>query len=1000
MASVNVGSASVTIVPTMSGFSKGVQQAFGSAGTAAGTSFSRTATGGISGVAKAFSSSGRASGTGFSSGLATAEVSVGGFSGRVAAAFGAAMGVAQSVTSKAFDAIASSIDSAVARVDTMNNFPRVLAGLGYSADDASAAVAKMGDHLTGLPTKLDAMTSSVQKIVPTVKDVGRSTDIMLAFNDALLAGGASTQVQEAALEQFTQVLAKGKPELEDWRSIQQAMPGQLDQVAKSLLGQAASSNDLYEAMKAGKVTVEQLEDAFVSLDTEGYAGFDSFAEQAKNGTAGIATSMSNLQNSVTKATAACIQAIGVENITAPVQAATKLIKTAGDDVAGAIQTAREWVGRFMDACQENGAAQALSDILGTLVDTGGSVADAVGRVWGQLTGWLPDLADSGTAADTLKGALDALRGILEPLCGAVSAIADNFEALEPAIAAAAGAYAGFKVATGITDAARKLGDLKGAAELAFEGIGKGEGVLKSVADAASALPESGIAGTLGSIAGKLGDLKGAAASAGGGITGLSKALGMGPWGLVATAIAAVVAGLVWFFTQTEAGRELWSRFTTFLGECWQTISSAASEVWGSVCRFFSEDVPNAIRSAVQWFQSLPESIAGALSSAISAVGQWVSDLAQKALEVGTSFVQAVIDFFTSLPTNIAVGLGLVIGAVAGLVVALAESAVQVGSQFVDAVVTFFSELPGRVAEFLTTCVTNVGTWVAETAQKATEAGTQFLQNVTTFFQELPGRVWGFLASAASSIASWASDTASKATQAGSDFISNVMRFFQTLPQRIEWQLRNAVNFVIAFATSVAKKAVEAGQGFLVGVRGGFESAVSFIGGIPGRVMGLFSDAGSWLLDSGRSLISGFTEGIRRGFESAKSAVSSGLSTLRSFFPFSPAKRGPFSGHGYTTYSGRALMGGLGEGIAAGTRSAVAQARASLAAVSDAMASGGGASWAAQDAVVAPAAAGTAASAPAGSTYNLYIDGSSSRMDARMVSLVEEIVGHAELVGAM
>ena len=309
---------------------------------------------------------------------------MGGFSSRVAAAFGAAMGVAQSLTTKAFDAISASIDSAVSRVDTMNNFPRVLAGLGYSADDASAAVKKMGDHLTGLPTKLDAMTSSVQKIVPTVKDVGKATDIMLAFNDALLAGGASTQVQDAALEQFTQVLSKGKPELEDWRSIQQAMPGQLDQVSKSILGASASSNDLYQAMKDGKVTVADLSDAFVALDTEGYAGFDSFSTQAKNGTAGIATSMSNLQNSVTKATV--IQAFGVENITAPMQTATQLIKQAGDDIAASILSAKEWVGQFMQACQDNGAAQTLSDIMGTLAETGGSVADAVGRVWSQLTG--------------------------------------------------------------------------------------------------------------------------------------------------------------------------------------------------------------------------------------------------------------------------------------------------------------------------------------------------------------------------------------------------------------------------------------------------------------------------------------------------------------------------------------------------------------------------------------------------------------------------------------
>ena len=993
---MNVGSASVTIAPTMSGFSKGIKEAFGSAGTAAGTSFSRTATGGISGVAKAFSSSGRASGTGFSSGLATAEVSVGGFSGRVAAAFGAAMGVAQSVTSKAFDAIASSIDSAVARVDTMNNFPRVLAGLGYSADDASAAVKKMGDHLTGLPTKLDAMTSSVQKIVPTVKDVGRSTDIMLAFNDALLAGGASTQVQEAALEQFTQVLAKGKPELEDWRSIQQAMPGQLDQVAKSLLGQAASSNDLYEAMKAGKVTVEQLEDAFVSLDTEGYAGFDSFAEQAKNGTAGIATSMSNLQNSVTKATAAVIQAFGVENITAPMQTATQLIKQAGDDIAASIFSAKEWVGQFMQACQDNGAAQTLSDIMGTLAETGGSVADAVGRVWSQLTGWLPDLTSSGSAADALKAALEAAKQVIEPMCDVIKTLADNFEALEPAIVAAATAYAGFKVSSGIADAAAGLKDLKETASLAFDCIRGGDEAFKTIANAASTL-DGGAAETIGKIASKASDLKVAAAEAGGGIKGLSSALGLGPWGLVATAIAAVVAGLVWFFTQTETGREVWSQFTQFLGECWQTISQAASEVWGNVCNFFAVDVPNAINGAIAWFQNLPTAIGEALSSAIAAVGQWVSDLAAKAVEVGTQFVQAVIDFFLNLPMNIAIGIGLVIGAVAGLVVALAENAVQIGTQFVDAVVTFFSGLPGRVAEFLTTMIENIGNWVTETASKAVEAGTSFLGNVVEFFQQLPGRVAAFLTKVIEGIGQWVSETAAQAVQAGSQFIANVINFFQQLPARIQWQLTSAINFIIAFVTSVGQKAIEAGQGFLDGIKGGFESAIEFVGSIPGKVKGFFSGVGTWLLDSGKALLNGFTEGIRRGFESAKNAVSNGLGKLRSFFPFSPAKRGPFSGHGYTTFSGRALMGGLSEGIAEGARGAVSQARDALAMVSDAMC--GSASIETSFSAAMPAAS-VASGSQTGATYNLYIDGASSSMDARMVSLVDEIVRHAELAGAM
>lgn len=993
---VNVGSASVTIVPTMSGFSKGVKEAFGSAGATAGSSFSKSATSGVSGVAKAFASSGKASGSGFLGGIATAEASVGGFSSRVAAAFGAAMGVAQSLTTKAFDAISASIDSAVSRVDTMNNFPRVLAGLGYSADDASAAVKKMGDHLTGLPTKLDAMTSSVQKIVPTVKDVGKATDIMLAFNDALLAGGASTQVQDAALEQFTQVLSKGKPELEDWRSIQQAMPGQLDQVSKSILGASASSNDLYQAMKDGKVTVADLSDAFVALDTEGYAGFDSFSTQAKNGTAGIATSMSNLQNSVTKATAAVIQAFGVENITAPAQTATQLIKQAGEDIAGAVISAKEWVGQFMQSCQDNGAVQTLSDIMGTLAEAGGSVADAVGRVWSQLTGWLPDLTSSGSAADALKSALEAAKQVIEPMCDVIKTLADNFEALEPAIVAAATAYAGFKVSSGIADAVAGLKDLKETASLAFDCIRGGDDALKTIAGAAATL-DGGAAETVGRIAIKASELSAAATEAGGGIKGLSTALGLGPWGLVATAIASVVAGLVWFFTQTEVGRQLWGQFAQFLGECWQTISQVASDVWGNVCNFFAVDVPNAINGAIAWFQNLPTAIGEALSSAIAAVGQWVSDLAAKAVEVGTQFVQAVIDFFLNLPMNIAIGIGLVVGAVAGLVVALAENAVQIGAQFVDAVVTFFSELPGRVAEFLTTTIENIGNWVAETASKAAEAGTSFLGNVVEFFQQLPGRVAAFLAKAVASIRQWVSETAAQAVQAGSQFIANVINFFQQLPARIQWQLTSAINFIIAFVTSVGQKAIEAGQGFLDGIKGGFESAIEFVGSIPGKVKGFFSGVGTWLLDSGKALLNGFTEGIRRGFESAKSAVSNGLGKLRSFFPFSPAKRGPFSGHGYTTFSGRALMGGLGEGIAEGARGAVSQARDALAMVSDAMC--GSASIETSFSAAVPAAS-VASGSQTGATYNLYIDGASSSMDARMVSLVDEIVRHAELAGAM
>lgn len=55
-----------------------------------------------------------------------------------------------------------------------------------------------------------------------------------------------------------------------------------------------------------------------------------------------------------------------------------------------------------------------------------------------------------------------------------------------------------------------------------------------------------------------------------------------PIGLIITAITALVAGLVWFFTQTEAGKAIWQEFTRFLGEAWANISGFFTAAWENV----------------------------------------------------------------------------------------------------------------------------------------------------------------------------------------------------------------------------------------------------------------------------------------------------------------------------------------------------------------------------------------------------------------------------------
>lgn len=92
--------------------------------------------------------------------------------------------------------------------------------------------------------------------------------------------------------------------------------------------------------------------------------------------------------------------------------------------------------------------------------------------------------------------------------------------------------------------------------------------------------------------------------------------------------------------------------------------------------------------------------------------------------------------------------------------------------------------------------------------------------------------------------------------------------------------------------------------------------LGFIKGIPGRIVDLFAGAGSWLINSGKALMDGFKQGILDAVENVKKAVSGALKKIRDFFPFSPAKVGPFSGSGYTSVSGEHLMRDFGEAIGA------------------------------------------------------------------------------------
>ncbi|MDT2934112.1 tape measure protein [Lactococcus lactis] len=217
----------------------------------------------------------------------------------------AAMGLVK-IASAAFDVLKSSVGDAVSRFDTMQKFPKVMKALGFSAQDSDKSIKKLSNGIDGLPTKLDDVVASTQQLTSITGDLDKSTDTVLALNNAFLASGASTEDANRGMQQYNQMLSSGTVDLESWKTLQETMPLALQKTAEAMgyTGKSAQ-RDLYAALKDGTVTFDQFQDQLIKLGT----GTGMLASLAKENSLGIATSFGNLRNAVSKGLANTLTAI-------------------------------------------------------------------------------------------------------------------------------------------------------------------------------------------------------------------------------------------------------------------------------------------------------------------------------------------------------------------------------------------------------------------------------------------------------------------------------------------------------------------------------------------------------------------------------------------------------------------------------------------------------------------------------------------------------------------
>ena len=230
------------------------------------------------------------------------------------------------------------------------------------------------------------------------------------------------------------------------------------------------------------------------------------------------------------------------------------------------------------------------------------------------------------------------------------------------------------------------------------------------------------------------------------LTSLWGVLMANPIILVITVIAALVAAFIYAWNNIDGFKEWWINL-------WETIKLKAQHAWYELKDFFTQTIPQIISDIGNWFSNLPATIWYWLCFAVAYAVLWVAQMAQKAYEAGTKFVQNVI--------------------------------------------TFIQQLPGKIWTWLTTTISRVGNWAVQMASKAQQAGSRFLNNVSTFFRQLPGRVWSFLLITLVKAIAFAIQFGQKATQAAQTFKNNIINGISSLPGRMVSIGSNIIHGIIS-----------------------------------------------------------------------------------------------------------------------------------------------------------------------------------------------------------
>ena len=586
-----------------------------------------------------------------------------------------AVGITKAV-SAGFNAMKSSIGSAMDRIDTMVQFTRTMTTMTGSSKIAEQALAKIKDTVTGTAYGLDVAAQSCQKFVTSGMSMDKATGQVKTWADAVAFYGDGTNETYANVtDAIAKMVAQGKVQGDQLDRLTDAgIPAV--QLFADATGQSFS--DVREALSDGSISSEEflnvLQDA-MEKGTDKFATIDGAAKEAGASWKGT---FDNMKAAITRGMVAIIESIDEVLQSNGLPTLKEMIADVGKVMEKGLNYAAEHLPELISL---------IKKLLPVVISVGSAFAawkitNTVSRASKSISGFFDLMSNGNSLMNTVFIKLGSGSGAFSKLAAGAIGAKGGIKGLGSALVAAAGGPVTLIVAAIAAVVAAFVYFWNTSEEFRQFWIDLWNGIVE--------------------------------------------------W------FSGIIESIVNFFTVTIP--EAWESFKTYLKELCSSIVEWFQNAWNSVIAFFTETIPAWIQSVIDWFNQIPYNIGYMVGQIIGHFIQWGIDLKNFVTEDIPAFINSVVEWFKSLPGKIWEWLKSAWEKVKTWGSNIYTSARDWVSKTIDSVVDWFRSLPGKIWTWLTNAVSKVRDWGSNLWNTGINAAKQLVDSVVQKAKELPGKM--------------------------------------------------------------------------------------------------------------------------------------------------------------------------------------------------------------------------------------------------------------------